>query len=148
MHENNPLPSSLIYAYVIDFLDHTDIGLDFLVMQLSGKDIRITGASMMKTEGPMWLSCFSNIPLVVKKVQFYANNDLYITISKDIYGCRSLTDNSVCTPDQCHCSEDGKTYFVKHIGFQKAGNVSMQCKMEFEFAVEMTDCVIVNAISK
>lgn len=133
-------------AYVITFLDHTDFSLWYLVFQLSGKYIRINGATMIKTGGPLWLSCFSNIPFMVRKVQFYANDDLFITLNQDIYGCRSSAINGICEPDQCHCSKDGKTYSVKHQGFPVAGNVSLQCKMEFELALEMTDCIIVNAI--
>lgn len=129
-------------------LDNTNFCLWYLVFQLNGKDISITGSSIVKTGGPLWLSCFSNIPLKVTKVQFYANDDLYITINTDLYSCRSSADNGVCKPDQCHCSEDGKTYFVKHEGFTMADKVSLQCKMEFEFALEMTDCIIVNAISE
>ncbi|CAC5378090.1 unnamed protein product [Mytilus coruscus] len=110
------------------------------------KGIRISGAKLTKTGGQMWLTCYSNIALAVKLVTFYVNNDLYNTINKDINGCRSSVDNGVCDPDQCHCSEDGTTYFMKHTGLDKAGNVSIQCKMEFEFGLEMTDCIIVNVI--
>lgn len=131
---------------MIIFPDHTIFCLWNLVFQLSGKGIRITGVSMVKTGVPLWLSCFSNIPLMVRKVQFYTNDDLYITLNNDVYGCRSSAVNGLCEPDQCHCSEDGKTYSVKHQGFPMAGNVSLQCKIEFELALEMTDCIIVNAI--
>lgn len=123
-------------------------GLWYLVFQLNDKDMSITGSSIIKTRGPLWLSCFSNIPLTVKKVHFYANDNLYITIRKDFNSCRSSADNGVCKPDQCHCSEDGQTYFVKHEVFTMADSVSLQCKMEFEFALEMTDCIIVHAIGE
>lgn len=103
---------------------------------------------MTKTGGQMWLTCFSNIALPVKLVTIYINNDIYNTINKEINGCRSSIGNGICDPDQCHCSEDGTSYFMKHTGLDKAGNVSIQCKMEFEFGLEMTDCIIVNVIGK
>lgn len=85
---------------------------------------------------------------MVKKVKFYANNDLYITLTKDKSGCHSSSEYGDCEPDQCHCSEDGNTYFIKHNGFPIADNVSLQCKMEFEHGLEMTDCTFVHAIGK
>ncbi|CAC5410053.1 unnamed protein product [Mytilus coruscus] len=58
----------------------------------------------------------------------------------------TIVSNNVCKPEECQCSEDGKTYFFKYEGFPSGGTFSLECRMEYGFAVEMSACKIIEII--
>lgn len=74
------------------------------------------------------------------------NENLYKTLSKSRYGCYSSVNNNVCNPEECQCSEDWKTYVFKYEGFPRGGTFSLECRMEYGFAVEMSACMIIEII--
>lgn len=81
-----------------------------------------------------------------KLVRFYVNGQLYITLNNDEYNCYTSKNNDTCTLNECQCSEDGRTYVIKHKGFTSGGIFSIECKAEFELSLEMSDCVMINVI--
>lgn len=54
----------------------------------------------------------------------------------------------MCEADECQCSKDGRTYFLKHEGFEGGKTVSIQCKMKYESLVEMSDCIMLRVIGE
>lgn len=116
--------------------------------QISSVFIRLQGPSNIKIREPMWLTCFSSVPLKIIYVYFYVNNKLFTTISNDEHRCYSSVHNRQCKLGECWCGEDGSTFHVKHEGFQKDGIVSIQCKVAFEQQVIMSGCRLNNIVSK
>lgn len=108
--------------------------------------VRLSGSPYVKTNTPMWLRCESKVPLVTKFVNFYFNDVLMTTISKERYGCPSSFNKTVCRLDECQCWNDGKDYLIKHKGFHYGGPLSVKCTFEFESEMEMSDCKMINII--
>lgn len=70
----------------------------------------------------------------------------YISLVKYENSCHTAFNNRSCRPNECQCSEDGKTFFLRHKGFNSAGIFSVECKTEFNFAIEMSDCIMIKVI--
>lgn len=95
-------------------------------------DILLTGPKFVKVGGHVWITCSSDTVPSRKIAEFLLNDVTFSSIRLHDSGCFSTSSKSICQPDICQCSSDGKTYSVRTKDLHQAGNIEVTCSMKFK----------------